>query len=116
MFESSRMSWMIPNDASTVVRVKAEAAHKLKLEDFANYETAERGCSKFLPDVVDEVWYNELKDADTFYTQVPALDIIGASTRWTVTCISTTCRSPEFLLWTGHRTSGSQSTPKPLIM
>jgi hypothetical protein len=66
----------IPNDVSTVVRVKAESAHKSKLKDFANYETAERGCSKFLRDVVDEVWYNDLKDADTFYTQVPALDII----------------------------------------
>ena len=66
----------IPDDAATVVRVKAEAAHKSKLEDFANYEAAERGCAKFLRDVVDEVWYNDLKDADTFYTQVTALDII----------------------------------------
>ena len=66
----------IPDDAATVVRVRAEAAHKSKLEDFANYEAAERGCAKFLRDVVDEVWYNDLKDADTFYTQVTALDII----------------------------------------
>jgi hypothetical protein len=80
----------IPDYAASIVRVKTEAAHKLKLKDFANYEAAERGCSKFLRDVVDEVWNNDLKDADTFYTQVMAQDIIpssivtaGASTQWT---------------------------------
>ena len=61
----------IPDDAPTVVRVRAEAAHKSKLEDYANYEAAERGCA-----MVDEVWYNDLKDADTFYAQVTALDVI----------------------------------------
>ena len=66
----------IPDDAPTVVRVRAEAAHKSKLEDYNNYEAAERGCAKFLRDVVDEVWYNDLKDSDTFYTQVTALEIM----------------------------------------
>lgn len=66
----------IPDDAPTVVRVRSEAAHKSKLEDYANYEAAERGCAKFLRDVVDEVWYNDLKDAETFYTQVTALEIM----------------------------------------
>ena len=66
----------IPDDAPTEVRVRSEAAHKSKLEDYANYEAAERGCAKFLRDVVDEVWYNDLKDAETFYTQVTALEIM----------------------------------------
>jgi hypothetical protein len=66
----------IANDASTVVRVRVEAAHKSKLEDYANYDAAKRGCAKFLCNVIDEVWYNDLKDADTFYTQVTALEII----------------------------------------
>jgi len=66
----------IPDDASTVVRIRSEAAHKSKLEDYANYEAAERGCAKFMRDVIDEVWYNDLKDAETFYTQVTALEII----------------------------------------
>ena len=66
----------IPDDAPTVVRVRSEAAHRSKLEDYANYEAAERGCAKFLRDVVDEVWYNDLKDAETFYTQVTALEIM----------------------------------------
>ena len=34
-------------------------------------------ASKFLHEVVDEVWYNNVKDADTFYTKVTALKIIS---------------------------------------
>ena len=67
---------LIPDDAPTVVRVRAEAAHKSKLEDYNNYEAAKSGCAKFLRDVVNEVWYNDLKDAETFYTQVTALKIM----------------------------------------
>ena len=66
---------LIPDDA-TVVRVCAEAAHKSKLEDYNNYKAAECGCAKFLHNVVDEVWYNILKDAETFYTQVTALEVM----------------------------------------
>ena len=67
----------IPDDATTVVRVRSEAAHKARLDDYASYEAAERGAAKFLRDVVDEVWYNDLKDADAFYTKVTALEIIA---------------------------------------
>jgi len=67
---------LIADDAQTVVHVRAEAAHKSKLEDYNNYEATERGCAKFLRDVVNEVWYNDLKDAETIYTQVTALEIM----------------------------------------
>ncbi len=67
----------IADNASTVVRVCAEAAHKSHLEDYASYDMAKRGCAKFLCNVVDEVWYNDLKDADTFYTKVTALKIMA---------------------------------------
>ena len=67
----------IANDASTVVRVRAEAAYKARLDDYASYEAAERGSTKFLRDTMDEVWFNDLKDADTFYTKVTALKIIA---------------------------------------
>ena len=66
----------IKDDATTVVRVRAEAAHKARLDDYASFEAAERGAAKFLREIVDEVWYNDLKDADTFYTKVTALKII----------------------------------------
>jgi len=67
----------IKDDATTVVRVRAEAAHKARLDDYASFEAAERGAAKFLREIVDEVWYNDLKDADTFYTKVTALEIIS---------------------------------------
>jgi hypothetical protein len=38
---------------------------------------AERGVAKFLRDVMDEIRYNDLKDADTFYTKVTAIDIMA---------------------------------------
>jgi hypothetical protein len=67
----------IADDATTVIRIRSEAAHKARLDDYASYEAAERGAAKFLRDSVEEVWYNDLKNSDTFYTKVSALDIIA---------------------------------------
>ncbi len=67
----------IANNATTVVCVQAESAHQAKLDDYASFVTAERSAAKFLCKVVDEVWYNNLKDADTFYTKVTAREIIA---------------------------------------
>ena len=67
----------IADNATTVIRVRAEAAHKACLDDCSSYEAAERGAAKFLHNIIDEVWYNNLKDANTFYTKVSALDIIS---------------------------------------
>jgi hypothetical protein len=67
----------IADDATTVVRVRAEAAHKSHRDDFASYEAAERGVAKFLREAVEEVWYNDLKDAETFYTKVTAWEIMA---------------------------------------
>jgi hypothetical protein len=33
--------------------------------------------AKFLRDVIDKVWYKDLKDAETFYTKVAALKIMA---------------------------------------
>jgi tRNA(Leu) C34 or U34 (ribose-2'-O)-methylase TrmL len=67
----------IADNATTVVRVCAEAAHKSRLNDYASYKAAKRGVAKFLRDVVDEIWYNDLKDAETFYTKVTAIEIMA---------------------------------------
>jgi hypothetical protein len=67
----------IADDATTVVRVRAEAAHKVRLDDYASYKAAERGAAKFLRETVDEVWFKDLKDANSFYTKVSALEIIS---------------------------------------
>ena len=67
----------ITDDATTVVRVRAESAHKSRLDDYASYEAAKRGVAKFLCNVVDEILYNDLKDAETFYTKVTAIKIMA---------------------------------------
>jgi len=33
--------------------------------------------AKFLHNVVDEIWYNDLKDAETFYTEFTAIEIMA---------------------------------------
>jgi hypothetical protein len=45
----------IADDATTVICVCAEAAHKSQLDDYASWEAAEQGVSMFLRDVVDEM-------------------------------------------------------------
>jgi hypothetical protein len=67
----------IANDATTIIHVCAEATHKSHLDNYASYEAAERGVAKFLRDVVDKIWYNDLKDAKNFYTKVMALEIMA---------------------------------------
>jgi hypothetical protein len=66
----------IANNATMVVCVRAESAHKARLNHFTSYEAAKRGAAKFLLKTVKEVWYNNLKDADTFCTKVLALEIM----------------------------------------
>jgi hypothetical protein len=67
----------IDDDAKTVVQVRSEAAHKSRLNDYASYEAAKRGVAKFLRDVIDKLWYNNLEDAKFFYTKVTAIDIMA---------------------------------------
>ncbi len=67
----------IADDATTVVCVCAESAHQAKLNDYASFEAAKQGAAKIRRKVVDEVWYNDLKDANTFYTKVMAREIIA---------------------------------------
>jgi hypothetical protein len=67
----------IANDATTVIRVCAKAAHKSRLDDYSSYESAKRGVAEFLRDVVGKIWYNDLKNAKTFYTKVTALEIMA---------------------------------------
>jgi hypothetical protein len=68
---------LITDNAMTVIHVCAEAAHKSQLNDYANYKAAEQGLSKFLCNVVNEIRYNDLKNTNTFYTKVMAIDIMS---------------------------------------
>jgi hypothetical protein len=67
----------IVDNTTTVICVCAEAVHKSQFNDYASYKAAKQGVSNFLCNVVDEIWYNDLKNADTFYTKVTAIKIIS---------------------------------------
>ncbi len=45
--------------------MRAEVAHKSQLDDYVSYKAAKQGVSKFFNDVIDKIWYNDLKNADT---------------------------------------------------
>jgi hypothetical protein len=67
----------IADDTLTVIRICAEAAHKSQLNDYTSHEAAFQGVAKLLHNVVNEIWYNNLKNADTFYTKVTAINIMA---------------------------------------
>jgi hypothetical protein len=67
----------ITDNTKTAVCVCAEAAHNSRLDDYASYKAAKRGVSKFLHNVVDEIWYINLKNSDTFYMKVTTIDIMS---------------------------------------
>jgi hypothetical protein len=67
----------IANNATTIICVHAKATHKSCLNKYTSYKAAKHGIAKFLHNVVDKIWYNNLKDAKTFYTQVMALKIMA---------------------------------------
>ncbi len=60
-----------------VVCIWTEATHESQLDDYASYKAAEQVVSKFLHNIVDEIWYNDLKNTNTFYTKVTAIDIMA---------------------------------------
>jgi hypothetical protein len=68
---------MITGNATTVIPIHAEATHKSQIDDYASYEAAKCGVSTFLCDFINKIWYNYLKNADTFYTKVTAIDIMS---------------------------------------
>jgi hypothetical protein len=67
----------ITDNVTTVVRVCAEATHKSQLDDYPSCKAAKQGMSKFLRNIIDKIWYNDLKNTDTFYTKVTAIDIMA---------------------------------------
>jgi hypothetical protein len=67
----------ISDNALTVVCVCADAAHKSRLDDYASHKVAKQGMSKFLCNVIDEFWYNDLKNTNTFHTKVTAINIMA---------------------------------------
>jgi hypothetical protein len=75
-FRLSLYDGTIANSAAMVIHICTESAHKARLDNFASYKVAERGAAKFLRNIINKVWYNDLKDTNTFYTKVLALKIM----------------------------------------
>ena len=61
---------MIDDDATAVICVRTEAAHKAKSADRGTYETVRQDTAQFILSVVKDTWVQELKDTETFYTNV----------------------------------------------
>jgi len=62
----------IAADATAVIRNRMEAAHAVKLADYATYDATERALSKVIRGAIDEIWYKDLRHARTFYNTVTA--------------------------------------------
>ena len=66
----------IDKDATRLEINRAEGKHEAKRNDRQLYETADNACCSFIMTVVDETWYKELEDPDTFYTKVTAINLL----------------------------------------
>ena len=53
-----------------------EATHKALVVDFHTFTAAECGVVKFIRDIVDKLWYKDLKSIYTFYTHVTGYDLL----------------------------------------
>ena len=66
----------IPIDASNAVRVRREAAHTVKKEDYIIFASAEHKPSNFIFAVVEDTSVRELRDPNLFYTAVTPRDLL----------------------------------------
>ena len=69
-------------DATRLEINRAEGKHEAQRNNMHLYETADNACRSFIMAVVDETWYNELEDPDTFYTKVAALKLLDHLTEF----------------------------------
>ena len=59
---------------------QAEGKHEVKRNDRSLYKTANTSCKNFIMEVVNETWYKELEDPDTFYNYAMALKLLNRLT------------------------------------
>ena len=70
----------IEKDATIFEVHRAEGKHKARRNDRQLYDMVKNACQNFIMEVVDETWYKELEDPDTFYTKVTALKLLNHPT------------------------------------
>ena len=61
---------------------RSEGKHKARINDRQLYKTAENAWRSFIVAVVDETWYTDLEDPDTFYAKVAALKLLDHLTEF----------------------------------
>ena len=66
----------IDKDATRLEINRAEGKQEAQRNDRQLYKTGDNACRSFIMKVVDETWYKEIKDPDTFYTRVPAIKLL----------------------------------------
>jgi hypothetical protein len=66
----------IPKDAKPVVHNRKEGAHTALIYGFNTFTAAECGVVKLIRDIINKLWYKDLKSIDTFYTHVTRYDLL----------------------------------------
>ncbi len=104
----------IADDATMVVRVQAEAAHKARLDYYASYKAAEHGASKFLRETVDKVWFKDTAPNLALTSTVSTLTatnkkLLDVATRWGGNPVATPAVTPAG----GEETSKDSSPSSP---
>jgi hypothetical protein len=67
----------IAEGASRVECTCAEAAWAARIQDYEAYEAAKAGVKAFIEAVVDDTWIRDLRDPETFYSNVTALALLN---------------------------------------
>ena len=74
----------IDKDATRLEINRAEDKHEARQNDRQLHKTADSACRSFIMAVVEEMWYKELEDPDTFYTKVMDLKRLNHLTEFCV--------------------------------
>ena len=61
---------IVDDDTTYLVFDHIEAAHKSKRDDCGTYKIERRETAQFILDVIEDTWVQELRDTETFYTNV----------------------------------------------
>jgi hypothetical protein len=64
-------------EASCVDHVRAKTAWAALLQDYKAYKATERGIKVFIKAIVNDTWICNLRDPETFYSNVTALNIFN---------------------------------------
>ena len=67
----------IPEDALNYVLYKLEAKNTAHRNHRALYDASSNGVVNFFRIIVNETWYQYLKDTTAYYSEVTASDMIG---------------------------------------